>query len=161
MQVLEQVWSGSEQVNVSLTQFDQATHINNALSDQTAPTAGGSGAEGDPSVGDQPVRVPTRPTSVVATWRTIYDPEMQAWATEASATDDFELRKELYAKIMTRINELALLWYSGGTANMIAVAAGHQGHQHLDRARRSSSVPASRMLPLGGKRCSSPTVMPT
>ena len=36
MQVLEQVWSGSEQVNVNLTQFDQATHINNALSDQTA-----------------------------------------------------------------------------------------------------------------------------
>jgi len=33
MQVIEQVWSGSELVNVSLTQFDQATHINNAIAD--------------------------------------------------------------------------------------------------------------------------------
>jgi len=33
MQVIEQVWSGSEFVNVPLTQFDQATHINNAIAD--------------------------------------------------------------------------------------------------------------------------------
>jgi len=33
MQVIEQVWSGSELVIVSLTQFDQATHINNTIAD--------------------------------------------------------------------------------------------------------------------------------
>jgi len=33
MQVIEQAWSGSELVNVSLTQFDQATRINNAIAD--------------------------------------------------------------------------------------------------------------------------------
>ncbi len=31
MQVIEEVWTGSELVNVSLTNFDQQTHINNAL----------------------------------------------------------------------------------------------------------------------------------
>jgi ABC-type transport system substrate-binding protein len=52
----------------------------------------------------------------VANFPNYDDPEMQAWALEASATDDFELRKELYGNIMTRINEQALTWYSGHTA---------------------------------------------
>ena len=38
MQVIEQVWSRRDLVNVSLTQFDQQTHINNAIND-AAPQA--------------------------------------------------------------------------------------------------------------------------
>jgi ABC-type transport system substrate-binding protein len=63
----------------------------------------------------------------VANFTNYDDPEMQAWAAEASATDDFETRKELYGQIMTRINELGLTWYSGGTAVMIAHAPGIEG----------------------------------
>jgi hypothetical protein len=39
---------------------------------------------------------------------------------EAIQTDDFETRKDLYSKIMVRINEQAPVWYSGGTATLIA-----------------------------------------
>jgi peptide/nickel transport system substrate-binding protein len=125
MQVLEQVWSGSELVNVNLTQFDQATHINNALSDQTAAHCWRFGSEADPSVGIS--QAVSDPAASVLNLGNYLDPEMQQWATEAAATDDFELRRELYGKIMTRINEQSLLWYSGGTANMVAVQPGIKG----------------------------------
>ena len=56
MQVAEQVWTGSELVNVTLTQFDQATHINNAISDVHARALLALG-HGERSVsGRQPVR---------------------------------------------------------------------------------------------------------
>jgi peptide/nickel transport system substrate-binding protein len=125
MQVLEQVWTGSEQVNVTLTQFDQATHINNAISDVHQAHCWRWGSEGDPSIAVDPFVAPKDVS--VANFTNYDDPEMQAWAAEASATDDFELRKELYSKIMVRINELALTWYSGGTAVMIAHAPGIEG----------------------------------
>jgi len=125
MQVIEQVWSGSELVNVSLTQFDQATHINNAVSDTHKAHCWRWGGEGDPSASVNPFVAPAADS--VANFTNYDDPEMLAWSVEASATDDFELRKELYGKIMTRINELALIWYSGGTAVMIAHAPGIEG----------------------------------
>ncbi len=125
MQVVEQVWTGSELVNVTLTQFDQATHINNAVSDTHKAHCWRWGAEGDPSVAVNPFVAPKADS--VANFTNFDDPEMQAWALEANATDDFEARKELYSKIMTKINELGLTWYSGGTAVMIAHAPGIEG----------------------------------
>jgi peptide/nickel transport system substrate-binding protein len=125
MQVLEQVWSGSELVNVTLTQFDQATHINNAVSDVHKAHCWRWGGEGDPSASINPFVAP--PEVSVANFPNYDDPEMQAWAAEASATDDFERRKELYGNIMTRINEQSILWYSGGTAVMIAHEPGIRG----------------------------------
>jgi peptide/nickel transport system substrate-binding protein len=125
MQVLEQVWTGSELVNVTLTQFDQATHINNAVSDVHQAHCWRWGGEGDPSTSIDPFVAP--PDVSVANFPNFDDPEMQAWALEASATDDFERRKELYGNIMTRVNEQALTWYSGGTAVMIAHAPGIRG----------------------------------
>jgi peptide/nickel transport system substrate-binding protein len=125
MQVLEQVWTGSELVNVTLTQFDQATHINNAVSDVHKAHCWRWGGEGDPSASINPFVAPSDVS--VANFPNYDDPEMQAWAQEASATDDFERRKELYGNIMTRINEQSILWYSGGTAVMIAHAPGIRG----------------------------------
>jgi len=125
MQVIEQVWTGSELVNVSLTQFDQATHINNAVSDVHNAHCWRWGAESDPSVAVNPF-VAAKADSV-ANFTNFDDPEMQAWAAEANATDDVEARKALYSQIMVRINDLALTWYSGGTAVMIAHAPGIAG----------------------------------
>jgi peptide/nickel transport system substrate-binding protein len=125
MQVLEQVWTGSELVNVTLTQFDQATHINNAVSDTHQAHCWRWGGEGDPSASLNPFVAPAAES--VANFPNYDDPEMQAWAAEASATDDFETRKELYGLINTRINELNLTWYSGGTAVMVAHAPGIEG----------------------------------
>ena len=118
MQVAEQVWSGSELVNVTLTQFDQATHINNAISDVHAAHCWRWGTENDPSVAVNPFVAPKADS--IGNFTNFDDAEMQAWAAEASATDDFETRKELYGKIMTKINNEGLTWYSGGTAVMIA-----------------------------------------
>jgi peptide/nickel transport system substrate-binding protein len=125
MQVLEQVWTGSGLVNVTLTQFDQATHINNAVSDTHKAHCWRWGGEGDPSASINPFVAPSAES--VANFPNYDDPEMQAWASEANTTDDFERRKELYGNIMTRVNEQALLWYSGGTAVMIAHAPGIRG----------------------------------
>jgi peptide/nickel transport system substrate-binding protein len=125
MQVLEQVWTGSELVNVTLTQFDQATHINNAVSDVHQAHCWRWGSEGDPSIAVDPFVAPKDVS--VANFTNYDDPEMQAWAAEASATDDVDLRRELYSKIMVRINELGLTWYSGGAAVMIAHAPGIKG----------------------------------
>ena len=125
MQVLEQVWSGSELVNVSLTQFDQATHINNAVSDEHHAHCWRWGTEADPSSGINPFLAD--PAESVSNFPNWFDPEAYGWAVEAIQTDDFETRKDLYSKIMTRINEQAVLWYSGGTATMIAAEEGVRG----------------------------------
>jgi peptide/nickel transport system substrate-binding protein len=125
MQVAEQVWTASELVNVTLTQYDQATHINNAVSDVHQAHCWRWGTENDPSVAVNPFVAPAAES--IGNFTNYDDPEMQAWAAEASATDDFEARKELYSKIMVRINELGLTWYSGGTAVMIAHAPGING----------------------------------
>jgi peptide/nickel transport system substrate-binding protein len=118
MQVAEQVWTGSELVNVTLTQFDQATHINNAVSDVHHAHCWRWGTESDPSVAVNPFVAPKAES--IGNFTNFDDPEMQAWAAEASSTDDFETRKQLYGQIMTKINNEGLVWYSGGTAVMIA-----------------------------------------
>jgi peptide/nickel transport system substrate-binding protein len=125
MQVIEQVWTGSNLVNVTLTQFDQATHINNAVSDVHQAHCWRWGGEGDPSTSLNPFVAPKDVS--VANFPNYDDPEMQAWAAEANATDDFETRKDLYSKINVRINEQNLTWYSGGTAVMIASAEDVRG----------------------------------
>ncbi len=84
-----------------------------------------SGTENDPSVAINPF-VAAKADSI-GNFTNFDDPEMQAWAAEASATDDFEVRKELYSQIMTKINNEGLTWYSGGTAVMIAHAPGIEG----------------------------------
>jgi peptide/nickel transport system substrate-binding protein len=126
MQVVEQVWTGSEQVNVTLTQFDQATHINNAVSDVHQAHCWRWGSDGDPSLAVDSF-VAAHEASPANNFTGYNDPEMQAWALEAASTDDFEARKALYSQIMVRINELGLTWYSGGTAVMIAHAPGIEG----------------------------------
>jgi peptide/nickel transport system substrate-binding protein len=118
MQVLEQVWTGSELVNVSLTQYDQATHINNAVADEHRAHCWRWGTEADPSSAITPFLAD--PAESVSNFPNWFDPEAYGWAQEAIQTADFEERKELYSKIMVRINEQAPVWYSGGTATLVA-----------------------------------------
>jgi len=125
MQVLEQVWSGTELVNVSLTQFDQATHINNALTDIHKAHCWRWGTQADPSAAINPFLAdPAQSIGNLPNW---FDPEAYGWAVEAVQTDDFETRKELYSKIMQRINEQGILWYAGGTPTLIAADEGIRG----------------------------------
>lgn len=125
MQVIEQVWSGSELVNVTLTQFDQATHINNAIGDTHKAHCWRWSGEGDPSVSINPFL--TDPAQSVSNFPNWFDPEAYGWAQEAIQTADFEERKALYSKIMVRINEQAPVWYSGGTATLLATVPAIRG----------------------------------
>jgi len=125
MQVIEQVWTGTGLINVKLTQYDQATHINNAVSDKHFAHCWRWGGQGDPAAQINPFVAPSDVS--VANFPNYDDPEMQQWAAEASATDDFETRKALYSKIMTKINEQAILWYSGSTAVMVATEPNVKG----------------------------------
>jgi peptide/nickel transport system substrate-binding protein len=118
MQVNQQTWTGSGLVNVNLTQFDQATHINNAVSDQHQASCWRWGTQADPSTALNTFLAD--PAESVGNFPNWFDPEAFGWALDAIQTDDFEARKELYSKIMVRINEQAPVWYSGGTATLIA-----------------------------------------
>jgi peptide/nickel transport system substrate-binding protein len=125
MQVIEQVWSGSGLVNVTLTQFDQATHINNAIADQHKAHCWRWSGQGDPSAAINPFLAD--PATSVANFPNWFDPEAYQWALDAIETDDFEERKELYKQIMIRINEQAPVWYSGGTATLIVAEENIRG----------------------------------
>jgi peptide/nickel transport system substrate-binding protein len=126
MQVLEQVWAGSGLVNVSLTQFDQATHINNAISDAHRAHCWRWGGEGDPAASIHPA-VANFEGAPTNNFPNYYDPELEALAQQANATDDFETRKDLYSQIMVEWNNQAIMWYSGSTATMIATAPDVRG----------------------------------
>ncbi|MEZ5379461.1 MAG: ABC transporter substrate-binding protein [Acidimicrobiales bacterium] len=143
MQVLEQVWTGSELVNVTLTNFDQQTHINNALGADNG-FIGVHGAhcwrwssEDDPSISLNPFLAPYSAENAAengldgivspsnfANW---FSPEAFQLAQEAIATDDFETRKGLYEQINLIIGEEQPIWYSGSTATAIGVTPDIRG----------------------------------
>jgi peptide/nickel transport system substrate-binding protein len=124
--VLEQVWAGSGLVNVSLTQFDQATHINNAISDAHRAHCWRWGGEGDPAASVNPA-VANFEGAPTNNFPNYFDPALADLAQQANSTDDFEERKELYSQIMQEWNNQAIMWYSGSTATMVATAPDVRG----------------------------------
>ncbi len=136
MQVLEQTWSQSGLVNVNLTNFDQQTHINNALGADNG-FIGVHGAhcwrwsdQDDPSNSLNPFLAPYSAEiaeeaglpGVVSplNFPNYWDPDSFAAAQEAITTDDFDTRFALYEQINLAIAENVPIWFSGYTATMIA-----------------------------------------
>ena len=119
MQVIQQVWVASELVNVDLTQFDQPTHVKMALDlDDTGAHCWRMSGQGDVFQIVSPyIASPDTSGYNVPNY---LDQEMIDWASEGAATNDLETRKELFSKIMTRMNELALWTYFGHTTTLIA-----------------------------------------
>ncbi|MEO1057424.1 MAG: ABC transporter substrate-binding protein [Actinomycetota bacterium] len=117
MQVIEQVWSGSGVVNVNLTQFDQATHINNALTDVHQAHCWRWSADQDPSISINPFVAP--PEASPVNFPNFFSQEWFDAAQAAIQTDDFDERKALYETIMLGIAEEFPIWYSGGTATLL------------------------------------------
>ena len=117
-QVLEQVWTGSGLVDVTLTQFDQATHISNAINDVHVAHCWRYGGQSDP--GSLLAPFVTDYEVSVANFANYNSPTMQAAVAAANTTDDFEERKALFSEVMQEINDEALVWYVGHTAMMIA-----------------------------------------
>jgi peptide/nickel transport system substrate-binding protein len=137
MQVIEQVWTQSELVNVSLTQFDQQTHINRALGDEHQAHCWRFSDDNDPSTTFGSGNAP--PTEEIAAangldgivspinWPNYFTLENFTTAVGAIATDDFDERFAAYEAIMMDYAENVPLWYSGHTATMIAADSSLDG----------------------------------
>lgn len=143
MQVLEQTWSATGNVNVNLTNYDQQTHINYAL----GPENGFLGEHGahcwrfssqdDPSVNINPFLAPYSAENaeeaglpgVVSPFNfpNWWNAEAFTAANAALATDDFEERFGFYEEIMLLVAEELPIWYSGHTATMIGTSSSVQG----------------------------------
>jgi peptide/nickel transport system substrate-binding protein len=131
MQVIEQVWTASEMVNVTLSQLDQATHINTALG--APPDFTGThqahcwrwSSEDDPSFSFNTGFAPPELSPV--NFSNYFDAEMFGLLQQAVATVDFDERKALYEQVNLILARDTPIWYSGGTATMIATLPNVQG----------------------------------
>jgi peptide/nickel transport system substrate-binding protein len=125
MQVLEQVWAGSGVVNVTLSQYDQATHITRAVNDEHRAHCWRWSSNQDPSLAIDPFVAP--PEESVSNFPNLFNEESYELAQQATQTDDVEERKELYKEIMLNIAEDQQIWYSGFTATLVATDPSVQG----------------------------------
>ena len=131
MQVIEQVWTASEQVTVSLSQLDQATHINTALG--SPPDFTGThqahcwrfSDDNDPSFSLNTAMAP--PDLSPVNFANYFDAEMFGLLQEAIATEDLDERRALYEQVNLIIARDTPIWYSGGTATMLATLPNVQG----------------------------------
>jgi peptide/nickel transport system substrate-binding protein len=117
MQVVSEGWKATGLVDVELTQFDQATHINNGIQDNTDAHCWRWGGEGDPQAGIAGFLAD--PATAVGNF-TNWEGESAAVAIaakeEAGKTIDPAIRKAAYETIMIEMNNNAVTWYSGHTA---------------------------------------------
>ena len=129
MQVIEQVWAQSDLVNVELTQFDQQTHINRAITDEHNAHCWRFSDDNDPGGINSALAPPTPEIAAANGLDGIVSPinfpnyfslENFGAAVAAVATDNFDERFVLYEAIMLDFAENVPVWYSGHTATMIA-----------------------------------------
>jgi peptide/nickel transport system substrate-binding protein len=143
MQVIEQTWTASELVNVSLTNFDQQTHINNALGADNGFVGTHKAhcwrwsSNNDPANDINPFLAP--PTAEIAesaglagvvsplNFPNWWSADSFEAAQAAIRTDDFEERKALYEQIMLNIATDFPIWYSGHTATALGTATNVAG----------------------------------
>ena len=143
MQILDNEWTNSGLVDVNITQYDQATHINYAL---------GSGEEWlgehgahcwrwssnqDPSTEINRQFAPYNSAQSIEAglggvfspqnFFNYFDADIFDDMSAAIQTDDFDERKQLYENIMIKIAEDLPVWYSGHTATMLATLPEVQG----------------------------------
>ncbi len=135
MQVSEQLYTASGLVNVTLTNFDQQTHIGIALGGENGFVGDHKmhcwrwGSDDDPAVSLNPALAP--PTAEIAEAAGIpgvvsplnfpnwFSPTAFQAAVAANQTDDFETRFGLYESIMLEFADQVPVYYSGHTATAI------------------------------------------
>ncbi len=143
MQVLEQVWTGSELANVTLTNFDQQTHIDIAVGIENGFIGTHQAHcwrwsdDNDPSISLNPLLAPYSVENAaengldgivspgnIPNW---FDPEAFGAAAQAIQTDDFETRKALYETVNLRLAAEVPVWYSGSTATAVGTTPDIRG----------------------------------
>ncbi len=160
-QVLADVWTQTELVNVELTNFDQQTHINNALG--AAPDFGGThgvhcwrwSSDEDPSLTLNPFLAP--PNGEVAeaaglpgvvsalNFSNWFNGDAFGAALAAVQTEDFDERYALYEQVSLLIAEEVPIYFSGHTATMIATDPNVLGVAgwHLPSGELGAGLPAA------------------
>jgi len=117
MQVVSEGWKATGLVDVELTQFDQATHINNGIQDNTDAHCWRWGGEGDPQAGIAGFLAdPAKAVGNFTNWEGESAAVAIAAKEEAGKTIDPAVRKAAYETIMIEMNNNAVTWYSGHTA---------------------------------------------
>ena len=130
-------------VNVTLTNFDQQTHINNALGGENGFIGTHQAHcwrwsdQDDPSISLNPFLAPYSAENAeeaglagivsplnFSNW---WSPESFQAAQAAIKTGDFDERYALYEQINLKIAEEVPIWFSGHTATMIATSAAVSG----------------------------------
>ena len=136
MQVSQQLWEASGLVDVELTSYDQATHIGMAVGADDGTFLGTHdihcwrwGSEDDPAAGMlSGFGDPLDPSGAGAlNFSNWYDEEAYGYVVEATLTDDVAERAALYEKFGLIMVEAMPIYFSGGTATVIATAEGLGG----------------------------------
>jgi len=128
MQVVSEGWKATKLVDVELTQFDQSTHIGNAVQDNTYAHCWRWGGEGDPQAGVAGFLAdPAQSVGNFTNWDGESAAVAIAAAAEAGKTIDPAIRKAAYETIMIEINTNAVTWYSGHTATAFIVQPNIKG----------------------------------
>ncbi len=141
MQVLQAVWDSTDLVNVELTAFDQATHINNALGLENGFVGTHQAhcwrwsSDDDPALSLNPAF--GAPTPEIAeslgipfsatNFSNFATAELYQLLVDAINTDDFDERYALYEQVSFTLNEQVPIWFSGHTATLIATSEGITG----------------------------------
>lgn len=143
MQVIEQVWTESGLVDVTLTNYDQQTHIGYALGADNGFIGSHTthcwrfSSEDDPSlILDAQFAPPTAEVAAANGLDGIVSPlnfanyfslEMFGNLQAATQTDDFAERFAYYEAVMMEIAEQVPVWYSGHTATALITSNAVQG----------------------------------
>lgn len=119
-QAYKEFWEATGLASVTLNQFEQAAHIQNALSDQFMINCWRVGDDGDPATTLNPAFAD--PEASPVNFTNYVNPDVQDLLAQAKETDVVEERKELYGEVMMILAEEVPNIYTGHTAMAIATA---------------------------------------
>lgn len=119
-QAYKEFWEATGLISVTLNQFEQAAHIQNALSDNYMINCWRVGDDGDPATFLNPAFAD--PETSPLNFTNYVNPEVQELLAQAKQTDDIEERKQLYSEVMVIFAEELPNIYTGYTAMAIATA---------------------------------------
>lgn len=117
-QAYKEFWEATGLVTVTLNQFEQAAHIQNALTNEYMINCWRVGADADPASFLNSAFAP--PDASPVNFTNYDNPDLQAILAEAKASGDMEERKQLYSDAMVILAENVPNIYTGYTAMVLA-----------------------------------------
>jgi peptide/nickel transport system substrate-binding protein len=119
-QAYKEFWEATGLASVTLNQFEQAAHIQNAMNDDYMINCWRVGDDGDPATFLNPAFAD--PETSPLNFTNYANEEVQDLLNQAKETDDVDERKSLYADVMMILAEEVPNIYTGYTAMAIATA---------------------------------------